>query len=356
MCINKQQSIIMKNLALLIGVLICLSSCKGDKKQQESINPTEVNIEKVFDDSDYVLDANYQKGDVRRYGIFPDSSHNSGHPFTKKTRIETVLDLCENHNIELNFPKGYYNFPLVIRGRKNIKANFNDSEFGGMIQIIEKDTIHSKNITFKGNIITYGGLFTRRVNNINIDKVVVKSNRDKSIYGIKSKGCHIYAESKNITIGELIVEDLGSESDKFKYVQSALMINGSDTQNVKIDKIHIQASDRNGLYISGKDHLIGDVIVDKFGMGSFKDMVGIEGVVAGKEKEFKALWVNKCYDSFIESIIINEKESKGQYTAHFDSGDNQRPFTIGKFKVVNDNPKINILEEESNNVVIEIKE
>jgi hypothetical protein len=82
-------------------------------------------------------------------------------------------------------------------------------------------------------------------------------------------------------------------------------------------------------------------------------MAPMQDAEKGEETEFKALWVNKCYDSFIEKITINEQDSKGKYTAHFDYGNKSKPFTIGLLKVINDNPNINILEEDPNGVIIE---
>jgi hypothetical protein len=343
----------MKKLISLLIIVIIVSCGKDKKETKPTTTKTE---EKAFNDNDYVLNADYKVGDVRRYGIFPDSIHATGHPFTKKSRLETVLDLAENHGIEMSFPKGYYKTALVFKGRQNINLHFDAAEFGGMIQFLEKDSTQTKNIKLTGSVITYGGLFSRNTNKVAINKLTIKSDAIKSIYKIRSKGCHIYAKSQDITINNLIVEDLGSGSDKFKHIHGAVIINGTNTENVKIKKIHIKSSDRHGLYISGKDHLIGDVVVDKFGMGSSKGMSGLAHTTNGEEKEFKALWVNKCYDSFIENITINEKDSKGKYTAHFDSGNKNKPFTIGKFKVINNNLKIEILEEEGNGVIVEVKE
>ena len=82
-------------------------------------------------------------------------------------------------------------------------------------------------------------------------------------------------------------------------------------------------------------------------------MSPMQDAVKGEETEFKALWINKCYDSSIERVVINEKDSKAKYTAHFDYGDKTRPFTIGVLDIINDNPNTNILEDNNNGVLIE---
>ncbi len=350
----------MKKLITLLTLIVFIASCKNDSTKKEQVIDNKVEAVKTFDDSDYALNPDYKVGDVRRYGIFPDSAYAANHPFSKKSKIETILDLAQNEEIEMSFPKGYYKTSIFIKGRENITLKFDDAEFGGVIQIIENDSTPSQNITFKGSLSSYVGFLSRKSNDISINDLTIKSNKDKNIYGLLSQGCHIYAGTKNISINELIIEGLGSGGDKYKNYHAALAVDGwnNNPENVQIKKVHIKSSDRHGIYLTGKDHLIGDVIIDKFGDGSSKDMSGMQDAnnEIGENKEFKALWVNKCYDSFIEKITINEKDSKGKYTAHFDYGDKNRPVTIGTFKVENDSPKINILEEDTNGVIIEIKE
>lgn len=339
-----------------LSLFLIVFSCKQEKKESQDQSKIGSNLD--FDDSQYVLDASYPKGDIRRYGIYPNSGFSKDHPFTKKPKIETVLELAEKHGIELSFPKGFYDISLIFSGKSNISASFNEASFGGAIQIINNDSIKSENIELKGDLSTYDQFFSRESKDIVIGNLKILSNPEKSIFKTRSKGCQIYAGSKNIKINNLYIEDLGSDNMSFKYRNAALSIEGwnNNPENVQIKKIHIKSTDRHGIYITGSDHLIGDVIIDRFGMGSSIDMAPMQDAQAGEEKEFKALWINKCYDSFIENITINEQDSKGKYTAHFDYGDKLRPFTIGTFKVINDNPEINILEEEPNGVIIEIKD
>lgn len=341
MKLNKTESNFMKKFITVV-LIITLFSCKSDKKTSDS---SEKDItEAVFDDSKYVLDASFEIGDVRRYGIFPDSVYAFNHPYTKKRKLETILDLSENHGVLVNFPKGYYKMDLVIRGRKNVKLNFENAEFGGMIQIFEQDSIESENITLKGDIVSYAGLFTRKSSNIDINNIVLKSDIEKNIYKMRSKGCHIYAGSSNITINNLIVEDLGSGSEKYVYSHAAIAIDGwnDNPTDVTINKAHIKSTDRHGVYMTGTDNYIKELIIDKFGIGTSEFMDGMQDAAKGEEKEFTALWINKCYDCAFDKVTINEKESKGKYTAFFDAGDKTRPTLIGEMIILNDNKAIDI--------------
>lgn len=325
---------------IIVVLIITFFSCKSDKKTSE---PTvKVVKESVFNDSKYVLDGSFEMGDVRRYGVFPDSIYAFNHPFTKKGRLETVLDLSENQGILMNFPSGYYKTDLVIRGRKDVKLNFENAEFGGMIQIFEQDSIQSENITFKGNLISYGGFFTRKSSNLNINALSIKSDIEKNIYNMRSKGCHIYVGSSNITINNLEIDDLGSGTEKYKYTHAAIAIDGwnNNPTEVTINKAYIKSTDRHGVYMTGTDNYIKELTIDKFGVGTSKFMDGMQDAAKGEEKDFTAVWVNKCYDCAFEKIIINEKDSKGKYTAFFDAGDKTKPTVIGEIIILNDNPLI----------------
>jgi|GEM_PF-1395923 len=324
-------------------LMIAFFSCKLDKKTSDS-SKEEVKVA-VFNDSKYVLDPSFEIGDARRYGVTAVTA-NLGHPTLGKNRMEAVLDLAEDSGLEINFPSGYYKMDLVVRGRKNVKLNFENAEFGGMIQIFEQDSIESENITMNGDIVSYAGLFTRRSSDIDINNIVLKSDIEKNIYKMRSKGCHIYAGSSNITINNLVVEDLGSGSEKYKYTHAAIAIDGwnNNPTNVIINKAHIKSTDRHGVYMTGKDNYIKELIIDKFGVGTSEFMDGMQDAdnAKGEHNEFAAVWINKCYDCSFDKITINEKDSKGKYTAFFDAGDKKRPTIIDEMIILNDNPSIDI--------------
>lgn len=338
--------------ALLISIMFF--SCKDETKNNSETGTIEVD---KFDDSAYVLDELYAVGDARRYGLTAETAGQS-HPASGRNRLTTVLDIAENSGMEVTFPSGYYGLDLNLDSRRNLKLKFYNSEFAVISIAQSNDTLPKpQNITLKGTLISYARLGLTEALNISIDSVILKTDTSKNLWGLRNMGCHIYHGSKNIKINYLEVQDLGSGSDKYAHTHAAVAIYGwnNNPENVQIKKIHIKSTDRHGIYMTGKDHLIEEVIIDKFGVGSSLDMDGMQDSEKGEEKDFKALWINKCYDSFIENITINEKDSKAKYTAHFDSGDKQRPMIIGTFKVINDNSNINILEEESSGVIIEIQ-
>jgi len=336
----------------IIVILLTITSCANNKEENK-------NKSIQFNDESYVLDSVYNKNDARRYGLTANTA-NLIHPKTNKTRLETVLDIAEKSGEEMLFSSGFYRANLVIRNRKNLKLRFKNSEFG-LIHFISPDTSEmTSNIEIKGTLIGYGNLGIISSQNIKIDTVIIQSDTLKNPWKKRATGAHIYKDTRDVEINHLEIHDLGSGSDFYKNAHAALCIDGGAIlpENIRIRNLVIESSDRHGIYITGRDHLIDNVVINNFGKGSSNKMTGIPHANndSGEHKEFKALWVNKCYDSFIESIIINEKDSKAKYTAHFDAGDKTKPFIIGKLKVLNDNPQINILEEESSGVIIEIKD
>ncbi len=348
----------MKKVVFLVVVFITTTLCKNAENNTKAPNTDKTELI-PFDDKNYVLNPNFPVGDVRRYGVFPDSSYASIHPFTKIPKITTVLNLCEQQGIEMFFPKGYYKTALILDSRKNMSLRFDGAEFD-IIHITHNAESKEKpeNITLKGSVTTYDRLGITEALNISIDTVYIKTDKSKNLRNLRSRGCHIYHGCKNISINYLEIDDFGSGGVDYQHNHAALAIDGwkNNPINVQIKKVYIKSTDRHGVYITGTDHIIDEIVIDKFGMGTSDGMSPMQDADKGEEKDFKAVWINRCYDSFIERLVINEKESKGKYTAHFDEGNASKPFTIGRFKVINDNPNIEILKNENTGVIVEIME
>lgn len=309
---------------------------------------------KTFEDSNYVLNNTFPKGDSRRYGVNAETAK-LRHAYTGKNRLETVLDIAKNFDGEMYFPPGYYGMDLILDHRQNLRLRFDNSEFN----LIHITQIHDslpkpKNITISGNIISYDRLGITEAINIKIDSVHIKSDSAKNLRNMKSRGCHIYHGCKNIDIDYLQIDDFGTGDKSYKYNHAALAIDGwnNNPQYIKIKKLYIKSTDRHGIYLTGSDHFIGEVIIDKYGVGSSEYMDPMQDAKPGEEKEFKALWINKSYNSIIDNITINEENSKGKYSAHFDYGDKLKPVIINMLNIINNSRDAKILEEVNHGVLI----
>ena len=98
--------------------------------------------------------------------------------------------------------------------------------------------------------------------------------------------------------------------------------------------------------------MINEIIIDQFGIGNDKEMSGMQDAGKAESKLFSGIWINRCYNSTIGSIIINAKNSKGFFIANFDEGDSKNPVVINKLKVKNFNEELPIHFEKNTGVVV----
>ncbi|MFY0603973.1 MAG: hypothetical protein JXQ93_08485 [Flavobacteriaceae bacterium] len=347
----------MRRIVLLL-ILITFVSCNNtsvnvDKKKQEiqQEKPQEIS----YKEKELVLNDSFDIGDVRRYGIFPDSSFTYTHPVTNKPKITSVLDLAEQTDLEIFFPKGFYNMALILDGRENLKMKFDHAEFDMIL--IKKGVNKKKNlksITLKGTIITYDRLGITEAQNIRIDTVYIRSDITKNKRKLRSRGCHIYYGSKDILIKHLEIDDFGSGGEKYKNNHAALALDGwrNNPENVTIHKLHIKSSDRHGIYLTGKNHKIDEIIIDQFGVGDDIGMSGMQDAGEIEHKLFSGIWINRCYNSSITSLTINAGASKGFFTANFDEGDSLRPTIIDKLEIIKIDRKLPIRFAKNTGVIV----
>lgn len=331
-----------KSVLFFVIILATVIACKKEQSKEPKIKKAPIekikNEVELKDESAYALHSEYPIGDVRRYGIFPDSTYTFSHPVSKKPKLMTALDLAEKDSIELFFPKGYYNTSLLLNSRKNLKLRFDNAEFD-LIQIIrsnEKDE-NPENIVFKGTVITYERLGLMHAKNIVLDSVLIKSDTLKSIKKMRSQGCHIYFGCEDIRFNYLFIEDVGSDDKRYQHTHAALAVDGyqDNPKSLHIKKLHIQSTDRHGIYLTGSGHKIDEIIIDRFGIGSSENMSEMQDSGSIENILFSAIWINRCYDSEIGKILVNEGNSDGYFTANFDEGDSIRPVKIKEMIILN---------------------
>jgi len=339
-----------------IILILFLNACKDSK--QDVVSNQDIQTEKL-NEIDYVVNKQYKIGDVRRYGVMPNESIISN-PFSKKNSIETVLDLAEKNKIKMTFPKGFYNDGLYIVGRENINLHFEDAEFAGPINIIENENNNmSSDIKLSGKLTTYYKLFARYSQDIEIENLNIKSDIEKNVSGLRSMGCDIYAGVKYMYIKNLNIEDLGSEQDKddsFKRTRAALQVHGfnDNPSYLQIRKIEISSSDRHGIYLTGNNHQIDEIIIHKFGVGNLTNIQGLDDtdLELKETNQITGVWLNKCNNTTIGNISINTNESKGTYSVWLDEGNIGEPTTIEKVTLIGGDKKLPIYANELSNCVI----
>lgn len=346
---------IKKLMVVVLGLILYACKEKSIPKKEIVNNDLKKEFVQKFQESDLALHKKYNIGDVRRYGIFPDSSFTYTHPISKKPKITTILDLAEQSNVELFFPEGFYNMALILDGRQNIQLKFNNAAFD-MVNIRKStDTKKvSNNIKLKGSLITYDRLGITEARSIEIDTVYIRSDTTKNHRKMRSRGCHIYYGSKNIIIKYLEIEDFGSGDKRYYNNHAALSLDGwqNNPENVSIHKLYIKSTDRHGIYLTGKNHKIDEIVIDRFGIGDDIGMTGMQDANGVEYKLFSGIWINRCYNTTIGEIMINTKMSKGFFTTNFDEGDSLRPVTINKIEVKNFDRKLPVRFAKNTGVIV----
>ncbi|WP_225035910.1 hypothetical protein [Winogradskyella sp. SM1960] len=332
----------------IIFILLAIgASCKDLRK------PSKTDDNKTFNDSIYVLYPDYEVGDSRRYGVFPDSTFNNyKHPNTNMSRMHTLIDFAQDYDGTIFFSKGYYQTNLIMDSKQNIDFKFDKAEFN-LLHITNEKGQPSHNITLRGTLVLYDRLGTYNSHNIKIDSVIIKTNEYKNLAKQKSRGCHIYKGTDTLSIKYLEVHDLASGSEIYKNNHAALAIDGlrNNPTHVSIDEVYIKSSDRHGAYITGSNHIFKKIKIEKYAQGTTEGMTGMQDSDPGEELEFSGLWINRCNDCQFDNVDINTKLSRNYYPLKLDEGNIGRPTFIDtltldvKYKdtLVLDNVLTNIL-------------
>lgn len=334
----------MKQITLYYILLFCFFlSCKKNEDNTSYTSSISINT----DDSEFVKDSTFAKGDARRYGVFPNLKANP-------KDVSNILNLAEK-GILIKFQKGFYDMSLIFEGRNGVSMHFDDSEFSGQIQIIEDiKGIASENIKLKGKLTTYNKLFTRQSINISIDTLIIASDTLKNSFGERSLGCNIYAGTKHLDIKHLNIKDLGSGSAYYTHSLAALQIHGwnDNPEYITIREAVIEKSDRHGAYITGNNHQIDQLTIKKVGLGTVSFNNGLEDAELDEINTFTALWINKCQNTTIDKAIIDCKDSKAAYTVHFDEGLANEPTIINYLTINNKKNSIPMLPRDLTNIVV----
>lgn len=315
----------------------------------------EIKESQEIDEKNYVLDKNYKVGDIRRYGIYPDSLvlNNTKHPNTGKYRIQTLLDFAEESQIIIDFPSGNYNLNLFIDSRENINLNFNNSAFS-LVHITNAKGKESKNINLRGKLLVYNQFGTYNSTNIKLDTLILKSDIKKSKEGLRNKGCHIYKGTRNLFIDYLEINDLGSGSIDYKSNHAALAIDGQGDNpiGISIKNTLIRSSDRHGAYITGSKHFFGKITIEKYAQGDTNNMIGMQDARIEDALVLSGLWINRCNDSVFDEIMILTKKSTNGIPLKLDEGNFLHPTFVNLLKF--DKPYIDsmVLDNVLTNVLV----
>ncbi len=269
---------------------------------------TKESIQKdAINDSAWVKNKEYAYGDIRRYG------------FVNKTlsqiQLDSIMELADQ-GIKIVFPSGSYPIDFNIHNRENIKFHFNGSTITGKLSLH-----NAQNIEITGDLEILDILFLRDSKQIVFENISVSTDIDKCKSKKANRGVNIYSGCNNISFDKLNISNFGGEGDFFAYAHAALMIHGFENtpENIRIKNILIENSKRTGAYISGKNHGIGRIEVVNYGLSNRSmDSKPVEKASIGEEKIYSGIWMNLTENNSIDTLIVRNQKSMGNYSVIFD--------------------------------------
>lgn len=333
----------MKHICLVLSLILCLS-CVDTKETIDIVNPTENHN---VNDKEYIIDNTHAKGDVRRYGVFPNQDVSEKH-------LSNILYLA-NQGLPIYFPQGYYNTSIALKKALNVSLQFDGVTLGGGFQIINETDQESQFIKITGTLTILDKLFIRQSNNISFDNVFLISDTIQNIYKQKNRGVSIYAGSKNIKFNTLTIIDTGGDpTEFFKLTAASLQVHGwkNNPENILINQLNIDNASRTALYLTGNNHQINKANVSNFGLGSNENMFGVDDASPGEEKEFSAVWINRCNSCEIDSLAINNANNRGQYSLRLDEGKYHEPTFINNIRINNNAKELPIKDHKLTNILV----
>ncbi|XMO87888.1 hypothetical protein AAFN75_06260 [Algibacter sp. AS12] len=326
-----------KNNFVLFLLLALLLACKQPEVDTKVKRP--VNI----DDTNYVLDKNYKKGDVRRYGVYPNEK-------ISNKNLQNIISLSSK-GLPMVFPKGDYATNLVLDSISILNFTFNNATITGGVNIVN----NSFNIKLGGNLTILERLFVKGSSDIVFDTLTVKTDTLKCLTTKKNRGVSLYAGAKNISFQLLNIENTGGTKDKFyQHTAAALQVHGwkNNPENVFIKNLTIKNVDRTGLYLTGNGHRIEKVTINNFGQGSSENMFALGDAFKGEEKEFSGAWLNRCNNCEIDTLIVNATNNKGNYSVILDEGKYYEPTFIYNIHFKNKAKALPIKDDKLTNILV----
>lgn len=323
-----------------IGFLI---SCENTEKKTGVIDIPMSDKE----DPRLVLNDTFATGDVRRYGIFPNT-------LMDRSTLNEILEMATG-GPQLYFAEGHYPIDISIEGLSNISMYFDNASLGGALIIIDNDNKESSNIVINGNLTVLDKIFIRKSNTIFFENIEVKSDTLNNVYHKRNRGVSIYVGSKDVNFKTLEISDTGGDEDAFfGHVAAALQVHGWDNNpsNLSIDHLRIINAARSAMYLTGFNHKIKKIEIANFGLGNDLNMLGLEDAKAGDEKAFSGVWINKCNDCVIDSLTIRNDRFKKGYSIHFGMGNYAKPTFINNLQFVGGAKKMDLKDDPLTNILV----
>lgn len=162
-------------------------------------------------------------------------------------------------------------------------------------------------VTMTGTLVTYDRLGTICANRINIENLHIKSDGAKHSFapGTKSRGVHLYFGTRNLTIGNVTIDD--TDAGVAANTNAAFSADGyyDAPHNLNIGKIWVRKTDAMGVYLAGSGN-IDEIQVDEYAKGTIS--MEFESLGLARCAEGKGVWTNRAAYN-IGSITVSQSSS-----------------------------------------------
>jgi len=132
------------------------------------------------------------------------------------------------------------------------------------------------NITLKGTYTTYDRWGAINVDGLKADRFVLKSDPTKNTLGVEGGGVHIFTESKNFDVQEVIIENTKDQVASANQ-HAAFACDGIGLKSLKFGKVWVKDTKVNGVILQGEGYNIDQIVVDSFGNGVMSSVIPFLG-------------------------------------------------------------------------------
>lgn len=169
-----------------------------------------------------------------------------------------------------------------------------------------------RNIRIKGTFVTYDRFGAIWAQGVSIDRVHCKSDATKNANGNQGRGVHIYFGCRDWDIGEIVVDDIGPQSQS-PTNHAGVAFDGDTTEpsSIRIGRIWVKDSQASGVILKGSGYQVGQIVVDAYGRGTIsaapEGVSGSDPLGNAATAVSAAVWlVRGCGD--IGSVHIGQSE------------------------------------------------
>lgn len=182
----------------------------------------------------------------------------------------------------------------------------------------EFNDVPLRNVTIKGTATTYDRFGAIAGEGWHVERIHCKSDATINYVGDRGRGVHIYVGVDNCYFGEIVVDDMGPQSESpTNHAAVAFDGPGTEPRNNYVGRIWVKDS-ANAAFISNGTIHVGQLIVDRFGWGEpAGTLTSTPPTMSGTDP-----LSNPCADIFgavlllrastrIDHCVINQKDGYG---------------------------------------------